>query len=67
MQNRRAVEPKIKTMQQRTLVIVSDNDLLLPSKEEGPRLQKLLPRANLKVGGSSVRRPGPASVVVLLL
>ena len=44
----RAVEPHLRKLQQRTLVIVSDSDLLLPSKDEGPRLQKLLPRANLK-------------------
>lgn len=45
----RAVEPHLKKLMQRTLLITSDGDWLLPSREEGPRLQKLLPRVQLKV------------------
>jgi len=36
-------------VQARTLVLVADGDLLIPSREEGPRLQKLLPRSVLRV------------------
>ena len=46
---RRAIADQIKTVQARTLVLVGDSDLLIPSREEGPRLQKLLPRCVLRV------------------
>ncbi|KAK9809406.1 hypothetical protein WJX73_003127 [Symbiochloris irregularis] len=45
----RVVEPLLKGVKQRVLILVSDGDFLLPSRDEGPRLKKLLPRANLKV------------------
>eukprot|EP01026_Neomeris_dumetosa_P048649 TRINITY_DN4217_c0_g1_i7.p1 TRINITY_DN4217_c0_g1~~TRINITY_DN4217_c0_g1_i7.p1 ORF type:complete len:172 (+),score=19.13 TRINITY_DN4217_c0_g1_i7:191-706(+) len=32
-------------IQQRTLIISADQDMVIPSKEEGQRLQKILPRA----------------------
>ena len=31
------------------LLLTGEGDLLIPSREEGPRLQKLLPRCQLKV------------------
>lgn len=34
------------------LLLIGSGDLLIPSAEEGPRLQKALPRARLKVPGS---------------
>jgi hypothetical protein len=36
-------------VQQRTLLVMGDQDLLIPSAAEGPRLQRLLPRAHLRV------------------
>jgi hypothetical protein len=46
---RRAVEGQLRSVQARTLVLVADGDLLIPSREEGPHLQKLLPRSVLRV------------------
>ena len=44
-----AAAAAIPRVQQRALVLVGDADLLIPSKEEGPRLQRELPRAILRV------------------
>ena len=46
------VEPKLSMIQQRTLLLCSDQDLLLPSREEGPRLKRKLKRCNLRVCSS---------------
>jgi pimeloyl-ACP methyl ester carboxylesterase len=43
------VAPLLGQVPQRVLLIVGDQDLLIPSKEEGPRLQRALPRAHLRV------------------
>ncbi|KAK9838483.1 hypothetical protein WJX81_002279 [Elliptochloris bilobata] len=43
------IEDQIKTVQARVLVLTGDGDWLIPSREEGPRLQKLLPRCVLRV------------------
>ena len=45
----RAVEPRLKDVQQRTLLLTSDQDLLLPSRQEGPRLKRKLRRCELRV------------------
>ncbi|PSC68099.1 Acyltransferase chloroplastic [Micractinium conductrix] len=44
-----AVEPLLPNIQQRVFLLVGDQDLLIPSKEEGPRLKRALPRAQLRV------------------
>ena len=46
-----AVSPLLvnNSISQRTLIVVGDQDLMIPSKEEGPRLQKALPRAHVRV------------------
>jgi pimeloyl-ACP methyl ester carboxylesterase len=44
-----AVAPRLGDVPQRVLLIIGDQDLLIPSKEEGPRLQRALPRAHLRV------------------
>lgn len=49
----RKVNKQLKSVLQRVLLLTSDQDLLLPSKEEGPRLAKALPRCNHKVRTSS--------------
>lgn len=43
------VAPILGQVPQRVLLIIGDQDLLIPSKEEGPRLQRALPRAHLRV------------------
>ena len=48
------VEPLLKHVSQRVLLLVGDNDLLIPSKEEGPRLKERLPRCRLRVSQPSV-------------
>jgi hypothetical protein len=45
----RQLAPVLKNVQQRVLLLTGEGDLLIPSREEGPRLQKLLPRCQLKV------------------
>ncbi|KAK9908919.1 hypothetical protein WJX75_004666 [Coccomyxa subellipsoidea] len=45
----RQLEPKLKEVSQRVLLVVGSGDLLLPSGEEGSRLEKLLPRCRLRV------------------
>jgi pimeloyl-ACP methyl ester carboxylesterase len=35
-------------VQQRVLLLVGENDLVIPSATEGPRLQRALPRALLR-------------------
>lgn len=42
-------ESLLPSVQQRVLVLVGDGDILIPSAEEGPRLQRALPRAHLRV------------------
>ena len=53
---RRAVEPRLKDVQQRTLLLVSEADLLLPSREEGPRLKRKLKRCEVKVRACCISR-----------
>ena len=54
----RKVNKQLKSVQQRVLLLTSDQDLLLPSREEGPRLAKALPRCNHKVRASKhLRNP----------
>lgn len=48
-QGSEVVEPLLPRVQQRCFLLVGDMDLLIPSAEEGPRLQRLLPRAQLRV------------------
>lgn len=43
------VKPMLANIQQRVFLLTADGDLLIPSKEEGPRLKSLLPRCRLKV------------------
>lgn len=43
------VGPQLGSVPQRVLLIIGDQDLMIPSKEEGPRLQRALPRAHLRV------------------
>lgn len=54
----RKVNKQLKSVMQRVLLLTSDQDLLLPSKEEGPRLAKALPRANHKVNHAHVLLAG---------
>ncbi|KAI3428285.1 hypothetical protein D9Q98_006664 [Chlorella vulgaris] len=44
-----AVEGLLPRIQQRCFLLVGDQDRLIPSGEEGPRLQRALPRAQLRV------------------
>ena len=44
----RQLAPVLRNVQQRVLLLTGEGDLLIPSREEGPRLQKLLPRCQLK-------------------
>lgn len=48
-QGNAVVKGMLPRIQQRVFLLAADGDLLIPSKEEGPRLQKLLPRCRLKV------------------
>jgi pimeloyl-ACP methyl ester carboxylesterase len=43
------VAPILGQVPQRVLLVIGDQDLLIPSKEEGHRLQRALPRAHLRV------------------
>ena len=45
----RFVNERLHTIQQRVLVLASDQDWLIPSREEGRRLKQKLPRCRLKV------------------
>lgn len=45
----RQLAPKLKDVNQRVLLVVGSGDLLLPSGDEGKRLEKVLPRCRLKV------------------
>ena len=45
----RQLAPLLKEVGQRVLLLTGEGDLLIPSREEGPRLQRLLPRCQLKV------------------
>ncbi|KAL3153931.1 hypothetical protein ABBQ32_013493 [Trebouxia sp. C0010 RCD-2024] len=48
-QGNAVVKPLLPNIQQRVFLLAADNDLLIPSKQEGPRLKNLLPRCRLKV------------------
>ena len=48
-QGNQVVKPLLPKIQQRVFLLTADNDLLIPSKEEGPRLKNLLPRCRHKV------------------
>ena len=54
----RQLAPVLKEVGQRVLLLTGEGDLLIPSREEGPRLQRLLPRCQLKVALPS--RPAPS-------
>lgn len=56
-QGNAVVKGMLPRIQQRVLLLTADGDLLIPSKEEGPRLQKLLPRCRLKVMLYGVQLP----------
>jgi len=56
-QGNAVVKGMLPKIQQRVLLLTADGDLLIPSKEEGPRLQKLLPRCRLKVMLDSMQLP----------
>ena len=43
------IAPLLPRVQQRVLVLVGDGDVLIPSAQEGPRLQRELPRAHTRV------------------
>ena len=45
----RELAPKLKEVGQRVLLLAGDGDWLIPSADEGERLQKLLPRCQLRV------------------
>ena len=45
----RELAPKLKDVGQRVLLLVGDGDWLIPSADEGARLQKLLQRCQLRV------------------
>ena len=49
-QGNAVVQRQLAHVQQRVLLLTADGDLLIPSKEEGPRLARLLPRCRHKVG-----------------
>lgn len=48
-QGNAVVKPLLPNIQQRVFLLAADNDLLIPSRQEGPRLKNLLPRCRLKV------------------
>ncbi len=62
-QGNAVVKGMLPRIQQRVFLLTADGDLLIPSKEEGPRLQKLLPRCRLKVMLDGMQLP--ASGVVM--
>ena len=43
------VENDIAKVQQRVFILIGEQDLLIPSKEEGERLQRILPRSHIRV------------------
>ena len=45
----RELAPKLKDVGQRVLLLAGDGDWLIPSADEGRRLQKLLQRCQLRV------------------
>lgn len=49
-QGSKYLEGRLGGVAQRVLLLIGDNDRLLPSASEGERLSKALPRCNLKVG-----------------
>jgi hypothetical protein len=61
--------PRLSRVQQRTLVLVGDGDLLIPSGEEGRRLERVLPRAVLRVsdsGGHGLLQEGGIDLVSIV-
>ena len=44
----RQLAPKMKNVSQRVLMLVGGGDWLIPSEAEGKRLEKILPRCNVK-------------------
>lgn len=62
-QGNAVVKGMLPRIQQRVLLLTADGDLLIPSKEEGPRLQKLLPRCRLKVMLYGMQLPASGVVV----
>lgn len=48
-QGNAVVKPLLPNIQQRVFLLTADNDLLIPSKQEGTRLKNLLPRCRHKV------------------
>lgn len=51
-QGNQVVKPLLTKIQQRVFLLTADNDFLIPSKQEGPRLKKLLPRCRHEVRAS---------------
>ena len=51
-QGNQMVKPLLPKIQQRVFLLTADNDFLIPSKQEGPRLKNLLPRCQHKVSVS---------------
>ena len=45
----KSIAPKIGQVSQRVLIVVGEADALIPSLEEGRRLQRLLPRSHLRI------------------
>ena len=62
-QGNAVVKGMLPRIQQRVFLLTADGDLLIPSKEEGPRLQKLLPRCRLKVMVYGIQLPASGIVV----
>ena len=48
------VKHMLPRIQQRVFLLTADQDLLIPSKQEGPRLQKLFPRCRHQVGSQGM-------------
>ena len=48
-QGNQVVKPLLPNIQQRVFLLTADNDFLIPSKQEGPRLKNLLPRCRHEV------------------
>lgn len=64
-----ALTDNLDNVTQRVLVLTSDGDLLIPSADEGPRLQRLLPRADaltLQGHGHALLQEGGVDLMALL-
>lgn len=62
-QGNAVVKGMLPRIQQRVFLLTADGDLLIPSKEEGPRLQRLLPRCRLKVMLYCMQLPASGTVM----